>query len=115
MMTSYTDPYAALGVTREATPDEVKQAYFKLVRQHSPERDPEAFKAIRAAYERVNTPDKRVEADMRLLQAYPAPTLWSAPAELDLDVHREDVIALARATSDVERTDFREDFRKVKI
>ena len=114
-MSGYIDPYAALDLTRAATPDEVKQAYFKLVRQHSPERDPEAFKAIRAAYERINTPAKRVETDMQLLRVYPVPARWPAPPDLDLGVHREDVIALARATNDVERTDFREDFRKVKV
>ncbi len=114
-MNLYVDPYAALGLTRDAAPDEIKQAYFKLVREHPPERDPEAFKVIRAAYERINTPEKRAESDMHLLQKYPAPAHWPEPPPFDLSVHREDVIALARATSDLERTDFREDFRKVKI
>lgn len=114
-MTFYSDPYSALGVARGATQDDVKQAYFKAVREHPPERDPEAFKAIRAAYERINTPEKRVEADMRLLRAWPAPEAWPTAPPLDLAVHRADLIALARATSDLERTDFREDFRKVKV
>ena len=114
-MNVYIDPYAVLGVARGAAQDEIKQAYFKLVRQHSPERDPEGFKAIRAAYERINTPEKCVETDMRLLQIFPATARWHEPPPLDLRVHREDLIALARAASDVERTDFRDAFRKVKL
>jgi curved DNA-binding protein CbpA len=114
-MNIYVDPYAALGVARGAAQDEIKQAYFKLVRQHSPERDPEGFKAIRVAFERINTPEQRVEADMRLLQTVPAPARWPEPPPLDLRVHREDLIALARAASDVERTNFRDAFRKVKL
>ena len=49
------DPYAALGVAPTASDDEVKQAYFAQVRAHPPESDPQAFKRIRAAYERLRT------------------------------------------------------------
>ncbi len=114
-MDSYIDPYVALGVAREATPDEIKSAYFKQVREHPPERDPEAFKAIRASYERINTPEKRAETDMRLLREYPRPAYWPEPHALDLTVHREDLVTLARSSSDLARTDFRDDFRKVKL
>ena len=114
-MASYFDPYAALGVPPTATPDEVKQAYFQRVREHPPEREPETFKTIRAAYERVRDPDQRTETDMLLLQPYPAPERWPQPPALDLSIHREDLIALARALSDLERKEFREDFRKVRV
>jgi curved DNA-binding protein CbpA len=111
----YSDPYAALGISRDATIDAIKDAYFKLVREHPPERDPEAFKAIRAAYERIRTPERRVETDLLLLQdQLPLPTEWRAPS-LDLDVHREDLLSAARALSDLERTDFRDDFRKIQL
>ena len=110
----YRDPYAALGVPRDATLDAIKDAYFKLVREHSPERDPDAFKAIRAAYDRVRTAERRVEADLQLLQPeLPLPAEGAAPA-FDLSVHREDLLAAARALSDLERTDFHEDFRDIK-
>lgn len=109
------DPYAALGVSRDATIDAIKDAYFKLVREHPPERDPEAFKAIRAAYERIRTPERRVETDLLLLQEQLAlPNEWCAPS-LDLGVHREDLLSAVRALSDLERTDFREDFRKIQL
>ena len=114
-MNPYVDPYAALGVTREASQDEIKSAYFKLVREHPPERDPEAFKTIRASYERVNTPEKRTDTDMRLLRVYPLPAQPAGQPALDLGAHREDLVALAQSASDLARTDFRDDFRKVKL
>lgn len=45
--------YEVLGLSPGAQPDEIKRAYFKLVRKYSPERDPEQFQAIREAYERL--------------------------------------------------------------
>lgn len=110
----YRDPYAALGLLRDATLEAIKDAYFKLVREHPPERDPDAFKAIRAAYDRVRTAERRLETDLLLLQPeLPLPAEEDA-AEFDLSVHQEDLLAAARALSDLERTDFRQDFREVK-
>jgi curved DNA-binding protein CbpA len=111
----YHDPFAALNVARDATLDAIKDAYFQAVRAHPPERDPEMFKAIRAAYERVRTPERRIETDLLLLRdALPAPTEWATPT-FDLSVHREDLLSAARALSDLERADFREDFRAFQI
>jgi len=79
------DPYAVLGVSPEATPSEVRAAYFAKVRLHSPERDPEGFKRLRAAYEQLRSPRKRAELtllelrqgdaefDLGRLQAMPPP------------------------------------------
>lgn len=114
-MQLYSDPYTALGVPRDATMDAIKDAYFKLVREHPPERDPESFKAIRAAYERIRTPERRIETDLLLLQEpLPLPTEWQTPS-FDLTVHHEDLMSAARALSDLERTDFRDDFRKIQL
>lgn len=114
MIVLASDPYATFGVPRDATLDQIKDAYFKLVREHPPEREPEAFKAIRAAYERLRTPERRVETDLLLLQELALPSEWHTPV-FDLGVHSEDLLSAARALSDLERTDFREDFRKVNL
>ena len=73
MTEPYTDPYEVLGLARTATAAALKQAYFALVRAHPPERDPEIFKQVRAAYERLRDPSARVETDMLLLERWPTP------------------------------------------
>lgn len=45
------NPYQALGVERSADDRAIKKAYVALVRKFSPEKHPEEFKKIRAAYE----------------------------------------------------------------
>ena len=45
------DNYKILGISENADKKEIKRAYFKLVRQYSPEKDPQRFQEIREAYE----------------------------------------------------------------
>ena len=47
------DPYQVLGVSPGASIEEIRRAYWEQVRAHPPERDPEAFKRIRAVYEQL--------------------------------------------------------------
>lgn len=42
---------AALGVSISATPEEVRRAYLRAVKQHRPETDPEGFARVRDAFE----------------------------------------------------------------
>lgn len=43
--------YEILGIQPGASQIEIKKAYFKMIRQYSPETDPEQFQKIREAYE----------------------------------------------------------------
>ena len=61
------DPYKTLGLEYGATEIEIKHAYFNKVREHSPERDPEAFKRIRAAYETLRSSGERAKTDLFLI------------------------------------------------
>ena len=66
-MTGDENPYRILGLQPSASGGEVKSAYFERVRRHGPERSPEAFKRIRAAYEALKDEKSRAEADLFLL------------------------------------------------
>jgi curved DNA-binding protein CbpA len=89
-----TDPYAVLGLERTDDEAEIKRAYFRLVREYPPEREPEKFQEIRAAYERIRSAEARSQTDLFLLQ--PPPALpRRRKLTYDLDVHGEDIIALA--------------------
>jgi tetratricopeptide (TPR) repeat protein len=59
------DFYAVLGVSKTASPEEIKRAYLALVRQYTPERAPEEFKRIRQAYETLSDPAARQRYDSR--------------------------------------------------
>ncbi len=50
------DPLLLLGVSASAGSDEIRRRYLELVRQHPPDRDPERFAEIRAAYDELSDP-----------------------------------------------------------
>jgi curved DNA-binding protein CbpA len=55
--------YETLGVAKNAGEGEIKRAYFGLVRKYQPDRFPEEFKEIRAAYETLGDREKRAKYD----------------------------------------------------
>src|SRR5579862_5090896 len=57
------DFYAVLEVARGSDERAVKKAYFRLVRQFSPETHPDEFRRIREAYEVLSNPATRREYD----------------------------------------------------
>tara|TARA_R110002020_G_scaffold475834_1_gene712947 strand:- start:310370 stop:311467 length:1098 start_codon:yes stop_codon:yes gene_type:complete len=63
------DHYEALGVAREATPEEIKKAYRKLARELHPDVNPSAdaserFKTVTHAYDVLSDPQQRQQYDM---------------------------------------------------
>lgn len=113
---SVSDPYQVLGLEPGASPEEVRRAYFQKVRAHPPERDPEAFKAIRAAYEQLSRSTETSDPLFQLRE----PETWSpeqicAEIRVDTRFHREDVMVALRAWSDLGREDFNSDLREVDL
>lgn len=115
MSEPYLDPYEVLGLAEAATAEEIKRAYFALVRANPPERNPEQFKRIRAAYERLRDPAQRRETDMLRLQPWPEPQRRKRARQPDLNIGAADITAALRALSDLERTDWREQYEKVQL
>ena len=58
----FDDPYKILGVSPDATDDEIKQAYRRLAKQYHPDRNPgdeyaaKKMQQINAAYEQIKNP-----------------------------------------------------------
>ncbi|MFL0605165.1 DnaJ C-terminal domain-containing protein [Cylindrospermopsis raciborskii] len=67
--TDFKDYYSILGISKTASPEEIKQAFRKLARKYHPDLNPgnkqaEArFKEINEAYEVLSDPDKRKKYD----------------------------------------------------
>jgi DnaJ-class molecular chaperone len=63
------DPYEALGVSKNASQDDIQKAYRKLAKKHHPDLNPgnkqaeEKFKDIGTAYDILGDPEKRARFD----------------------------------------------------
>ena len=73
------NPYAVLGVSENASPDEVKKAYRKKARENHPDLNPndpaaaERMNRINEAYDRIMNPEKYAARDRRASAAAGGP------------------------------------------
>jgi curved DNA-binding protein CbpA len=54
------DPYQVLDLPRSADETATRRRYLELVRQFPPDRDPSRFAEIRAAYDQIRDPVRRL-------------------------------------------------------
>lgn len=63
------DPYSVLGVSRQASADEIKAAFRRLAREHHPDRNPNdaaaerRFREVNEAYQVLSDPNRRARFD----------------------------------------------------
>jgi curved DNA-binding protein CbpA len=108
-------PYEVLELDPSASDAEIKKAYFQKVREHPPEKDPQQFKRIRAAYDALRTPEARAATDLFMLHPPPEYETYKRAPTLTVDYVESDWDAVLRADTDLDRTDFSKDFRNIKL
>jgi curved DNA-binding protein CbpA len=116
VVTSEHDPYVVLGLQDGASAEDVRQAYFRMVRVYTPEAHPEEFKRVRAAYEALRSPRRRTELALLAFD--------ESVGEVDLDLvaragqDNVDYSALLFAAevsvSDLARTEFPDDLMPLR-
>jgi len=101
------DPYEVLGIGAGASDAEIRRAYFARVEEHPPERDPEGFKTIRAAYEQLRDPKARACLFLDRFEEIP---LDAGPPDAPQPVPlTREALLMADPRCEVTRTDFSDD------
>jgi len=105
------DPYQILNVSSDASLSEIKKAYFLQVRKHPPEKDPEMFKQIRAAYEQLKSVVSRAKTDLFTLKEPEGDFILPSDKETyKIEISFADfLVAVEALYSDLMRTDFSTD------
>jgi curved DNA-binding protein CbpA len=95
------DPYQVLDLPADSDDEAIRRRYLELVRQFSPEKHPEKFAAVRAAYEKLKDLDTRLR--YRLFEAGKNETIEAIIEELACRTKRRRV-SLETLLSMLERT-----------
>jgi len=103
-------PYEVLGVTEEASEEQIRKSYLEKVRQSPPERDPDGFKEIRRAYGVLRDGAKRRQLDLSLYKRDSGLGVDTGDVDFpSLFIRR--VFRMLLASSDFQLQDFSRDFR----
>lgn len=93
-MSKERSPYEILRISKDARGGEVKKSYFELVRQHTPEKDADKFKEIRAAYEKLRDPKTRMRTDVfHFNDPFGGFKFSEKEDDYDLNIYPDDLLA----------------------
>ena len=60
------DPFLVLGLPTTASEEQLRTRYLELVREFPPDRDPDKFAEIRAAYDALSNPQEQLRRKLFL-------------------------------------------------
>lgn len=109
------NPYQILEIPKNADQDEIKKAYFQLIKKYPPEREPEKFKTIRAAYESLKTVARKAETDVFIFrepeQAFEFPD--EMKPSYHVEIHAKDILEIVTELyTDLNRAEFEDDYTR---
>jgi hypothetical protein len=104
------NPYSVLGINPGATDEEVRRAYFARVQEHPPERDPEGFKRVRAAFEKLRDAGARAKEFLDNFETL-AEDLMNLPEITPIPLTRRLILLAETRRCEVLKTDFSEDLK----
>lgn len=104
------DPHALLGISPGASDDEVRKAYIARVQEHPPERDPEGFKAVRSAYEKLRDAGARARQFLDSFEELAA-SPEHLPSVAPIPLSRRLILLADSDECEVLRSDFSEDLK----
>lgn len=102
------NPYSILGIDPSATDGEIRTAYFARVAEHPPERDPEGFKAVREAYEKLSDAGARAREFLENFEPI-GPGEIELPEPQPVPLSRSVILLAERRRSEMLRKDFSEE------
>jgi hypothetical protein len=73
------EAFETLGVSPDVSPRELKRAYRRAAARHAPDRDPDGFRRVRAAYELLSRPQDAWDALLSSEARVPPPRLAPLP------------------------------------
>ena len=76
-------PFFVLDIDRDATDEEVSSRYHVLVRSFPPDRSPEAFSAVRTAYEALRYRRSRLRAWLFSFDRFGRALVEAGPTQLE--------------------------------
>ena len=56
--------YFIMGLDLDVTDEEIRKRYLELIKQYTPEKDPNQFQKITSAYEQIKTPRARIRGKL---------------------------------------------------